>query len=206
MEAIDVVVRFGDLAAVDRVSLAAAPGEVLAVVGENGAGKTTLMNVLFGLVRPSAGEVRVGGRRVAFRSARDAIAAGIGMVHQHFRLVRTLTVAENLVLGDEPARGALLDARAAEERTAALAADLGFRIDPRARVEDLPVGAQQRVEILKSLARGANVLILDEPTAVLTPQESDDLFRVVRTLAAKGKTVLFISHKLGEVAAASTRV
>ena len=198
--------RFGACVAVDSVSLQADDGEILAIVGENGAGKSTLMNVLFGLVRPTTGDLFVRGKSAAFRGPRDAIAAGIGMVHQHFRLVHTLTVAENVALGFEPRRGAWVDAREAERRVETLAAELGFSIDPHALVETLPVGAQQRVEILKSLARGAGVLILDEPTAVLTPQESDDLFRVVRALAAAGKTVLFISHKLGEVMAVSTRI
>ena len=199
--------RFGALTAVDAVSLVIPRGEVFAIVGENGAGKSTLMNVVYGIHRADAGTIRVRGEAVSFRSPADAIEAGIGMVHQHFTLVRTLTVAENVSLGDEPVRGAwTFDRRASEEKVKALAKDLGFTIDPRALVGDLPVGGQQRVEILKSLSRGAETLLLDEPTAVLTPQESDELFAVLRRLAAQGKSVVFVSHKLQEVMAVSSRV
>ena len=199
--------RFGALVAVDGVSLSIPRGEVFAIVGENGAGKSTLMNVVYGIHRPDAGTIRVRGEVASFRSPADAIAAGIGMVHQHFTLVRTLTVAENVALGDEPTRGAwTFDRRAAEEKVAALARELGFTIDPRALAGDLPVGGQQRVEILKSLSRGAETLLLDEPTAVLTPQEADELFGVLRRLAAQGKSVVFVSHKLTEVMAVSSRV
>ena len=201
-------VRFGACIAVDDVTLAAQPGEVLAIVGENGAGKSTLMNVLFGLVRPTQGEVRVDGARVQFTGARDAIRAGVGMVHQHFRLVATLSVAENIALGNEPVRGRglLFDVDTARERTRLLASSLGFTIDADAIVGELSVGAQQRVEIMKSLARGAKTLILDEPTAVLTPQEADDLFHTLRALAKSGAAVIFISHKLKEVQALASRI
>jgi len=198
--------RFGRLVANDEVSLSAAPGEILAVVGENGAGKTTLMNVLYGIHRPDSGEIRRRGERIELESPRDAIRAGIGMVHQHFRLVRDLTVAENVVLGTEPTRGVWLDRGAAEERVRRLAAEVGFSVDPRAVIERLSVGAQQRVEILKALTCGAEVLVLDEPTAVLTPQESDELLRMLKRLAEAGKTILFVSHKLSEVTSVSTRV
>ena len=190
----------------DDVSLDVAPSEVVAIVGENGAGKSSLMNVLYGLYRPDAGEVRVRGRPVALKGPRDAIHLGIGMVHQHFMLVPALTVAENVVLGREPRRRGLLDLRRAAEEVSDTSKRLGLSIDPGARVEDLAVGAQQRVEIVKALHRGAEVLILDEPTAVLTPQESDELQKVVRRLADAGRSVIFISHKLREVLSLADRI
>ncbi|HET8985930.1 MAG TPA: ABC transporter ATP-binding protein [Trueperaceae bacterium] len=174
-------------------------GEVHALIGENGAGKSTLMKILYGLQAPDAGTIAVDGTPVTITSARDAIQLGIGMVHQHFMLVEPLTVAENLVLGSEPHRGPLLDYRAARRRTAELIAEFGFDIDPDERIEDLPVGFQQQVEILKALYREARILILDEPTAVLTPQETRGLFRFLTDFAAKGNAAVFISHKLDEV-------
>ena len=198
--------RFGAVKALDDVSLDIGTGEVLALVGENGAGKTTLMNVLYGLYQPDAGDIVVGGRTVRLRSPKDALALGIGMVHQHFMLVPTLTVAENVVLGREPSRWGRMDVQRACEQVAATCERFGFRLDPRARVDTLSVGSQQKVEIVKALHRGAQVLILDEPTAVLTPQEADDLFRVARELAAGGRTVVFISHKLREVLSVAERV
>ncbi|EPX63112.1 Ribose ABC transport system, ATP-binding protein RbsA [Cystobacter fuscus DSM 2262] len=198
--------RFGAVTALDDVSLDIGTGEVLALVGENGAGKSTLMNVLYGLYHADAGEVLVGGQPVRLKSPRDAIARGIGMVHQHFMLVPTLTVAENVVLGREPTRFGRLDQERACQEVAATCERFGFKLDPRARVDTLSVGSQQKVEIVKALHRGAQVLILDEPTAVLTPQESDDLFRVARGLAAGGRTVVFISHKLREVLSVAERV
>jgi len=197
---------FGDCVAVDDVSLAAAPGEVVALVGENGAGKTTLMNMAYGLYRPTAGEVRVRGRPLPAGSPAQAIAAGVGMVHQHFMLVPTLTVAENVVLGAEPRRGLRFDRAAAERAVADLAGRLGFALDPRAPVSACSVGTQQRVEIVKLLYRGAEVLILDEPTATLAPAEAQELLGLVRSLAALGKTVLLVSHKLSEVLAVASRV
>ncbi len=188
------------------MSLELRPGEVLAVVGENGAGKSSLMNVLYGLYHPDAGDIVIDGQPVRFKSPRDAIARGIGMVHQHFMLVPTLTVAENVVLGREPTRRGRLDLDRACAEVAATCERFGFQLEPRARIDLISVGAQQKVEIVKALHRGAQVLILDEPTAVLTPQEVDELFRVVRGLAAQGRTVVLIGHKLKEVLGVADRV
>jgi simple sugar transport system ATP-binding protein len=194
--------RFGPLVANDRISLSVAPGQVHALLGENGAGKTTLMNVLYGLMQPDEGEILVDGKPAAFHSPKDAIAAGIGMVHQHFMLVPTFTVAENVTLGiEQSGRAGLLDSRRTRREVAELSHRYGLDVDPDALVEDLPVGLQQRVEIVKALVRQANVLILDEPTAVLTPAETEELFRIVRQLKATGTSVIFISHKLREVQA-----
>ncbi|AKQ64288.1 ABC transporter ATP-binding protein [Myxococcus hansupus] len=176
------------------------------MVGENGAGKSSLMNVLYGLYQPDAGVMTLDGQPVRFKSPRDAIARGIGMVHQHFMLVPTLSVAENVVLGREPTRRGLLDLERAVQEVAATCARYGFQLEPRARVDTLSVGSQQKVEIVKALHRGAQVLILDEPTAVLTPQESDELARVMRGLVAQGHTVVLISHKLKEVLGVADRI
>ncbi|GAA1737774.1 ABC transporter ATP-binding protein [Microbacterium paludicola] len=192
--------------AVADVSLEVAAGEVLALIGENGTGKTTLMNLLFGVHSPDAGSVLIDGREVAIHSQQDAIRHGLGMVHQHFALVPSFTVAQNVLLGREPVRFGLFDNAAAERRVAELAAEMGFAIDPGRLVRDLPVGAQQRVEILKALAADARLLILDEPTAVLTPSEADDLLVLVRSLAASGRSVVFISHKLPEVQSVADRI
>jgi simple sugar transport system ATP-binding protein len=198
--------RFPGVLANDRISLAIAPGEIHALVGENGAGKSTLMKILYGLYQPDEGTVAVRGERVVLDSPRRAIALGIGMVHQHFMLIPRFSVAENVVLGAEPARGGRLLADDARARIAALAEQYGLAVDPDAPVAGLSVGEQQRVEILKVLYRGAEVLILDEPTAVLTPQEVDDLFANLRRLRAEGKTVVFISHILEEVLAVADRI
>jgi ABC-type uncharacterized transport system ATPase subunit len=198
--------RFGSLVANNAIDFELKRGEIHALLGENGAGKSTLMNVLYGLHQPDEGEIRLDGEPVTVDSPRRAIRLGIGMVHQHFMLVPVMTVAENLVLGSEPYRGPLLDYKAAAERTREISDTFGLAIDPEARVEDLGVGAQQRVEILRALYRGANVLVLDEPTAVLTAQESQDLFKVLRTLAHEGTSIVFISHKLNEVLDVSDRV
>ena len=187
------------------VDLSVQRGEVHAVLGENGAGKSTLASILAGLYRPDDGEVLVGGEPANFGSPRDALARGVGMVYQHFRLVERFTVAENVILGD-PRQPMLLSTRRAENTVAELGRKYGLPVNPRASVEDLSVGEQQRVEIVKMLYRGADVLILDEPTAVLTPQESENLFETVRAMAAEGKSVIFISHKLSEVLAVSDRV
>jgi simple sugar transport system ATP-binding protein len=210
--------RFGPLVANDRISLSVAPGQVHALLGENGAGKTTLMNVLYGLMQPDEGEIVIDGKPVSFNSPKDAIAAGIGMVHQHFMLVPVFTVAENVTLGienEDPSRGGmggssprgirarvgLLDRRRTRREVADLSHRYGLDVDPDALVEDLPVGIQQRVEIVKALVRQANVLILDEPTAVLTPAETEELFRIIRQLRDGGTSIIFISHKLREVQA-----
>jgi simple sugar transport system ATP-binding protein len=196
--------RFGDLVANDHIDLDVARGEVHALLGENGAGKTTLMRILYGLTHPDAGAIEVGGQPVTIASPRDAIAAGIGMVTQHFSLVRPMSVAENVALGRSS--GLRLDLEAARSRVRAVGSTFGVGVDPDARVADLSVGEQQRVEIVKALARDCRVLILDEPTAVLVPQEVEALFDSLRRLVAEGLAVVFISHKLGEVRAISHRV
>jgi ABC-type uncharacterized transport system ATPase subunit len=194
--------RFGSLVANDRIDLSVAPGQVHALLGENGAGKTTLMNVLYGLMQPDEGEILLDGKAVRFHSPKDAIAAGIGMVHQHFMLVPVFTVAENVTLGiEETNRAGLLDRRKTRRDVRALSQRYGLEVNPDALVEDLPVGIQQRVEIVKALVREATVLILDEPTAVLTPAETEDLFRIIRQLKEGGTSIVFISHKLREVQA-----
>jgi len=192
--------RFGPLVANDGISLSVAPGQVHALLGENGAGKTTLMNVLYGLTQPDEGEIVIDGKPAKFGSPKDAIAAGIGMVHQHFMLVPVFTVAENVTLGIEEAdRIGLLDRGKTRDDVRELSHRYGLDVNPDALVEDLPVGIQQRVEIIKALVRNANVLILDEPTAVLTPAETEELFRIVRQLKDGGTSIIFISHKLKEV-------
>ena len=197
----------GGTLANDAIDLDLRRGEILALLGENGAGKSTLMGILYGLLRPDAGEIRLRGEPVRFRSPRDAIRHGLGMVHQHFMLVPTFTVAENFVLGRPSPRWPLLeDRRAVAARIAGLARRHGLAVDPDARVDRLSVGQQQRVEILKALYRGAEILILDEPTAVLTPQEADELLAILRGLAAAGRSVVFISHKLDEVLRVADRV
>jgi simple sugar transport system ATP-binding protein len=207
LELVDITKRFGDLVANDDVTLTVEEGEIHGLLGENGAGKTTLMNVLFGLLRPDSGEIRIGGEPVRISDPGDAARAGIGMVHQHFMLVPVFTVAENVVLGSEPTRGRVFyDRRKAAANIRHLSAEYGLEVDPDALVEDIPVGVQQRVEILKALERDAHVLILDEPTAVLTPQETEALFRIMRSLAASGRSILFISHKLKEVLEIADRV
>jgi len=190
----------------DCISFDVRWGEVHAVVGENGAGKTTLMKIVYGMVRPDGGRIYVDGRPAEIRSPADAIRLGIGMVHQHFMLVDVFTVLENIVLGHEPRKGGAIDLEAARRSVQALLREVGFDLDLDARVEELPVGLQQRVEILKTLYREAKILILDEPTAVLTPQEAGELFRFLRGFVARGNTVIFISHKLAEVMEVSDRV
>jgi general nucleoside transport system ATP-binding protein len=201
--------RFGSLVANDEIDLVVQPGEIRALLGENGAGKTTLMNVLYGLMQPDEGEILLDDKPVAIHSPRDAIRAKVGMVHQHFMLVPVFTVAENVTLGSEPVRRlplglpslGLLDRRKARREVLELSERFGLRVDPDALVEDLPVGVQQRVEIIKALLRDARVLVLDEPTAVLTPGEAKDLFRIMRELREGGRSIIFISHKLREVQA-----
>jgi ABC-type uncharacterized transport system ATPase subunit len=198
--------RFGSLVANNAIDFELKRGEIHALLGENGAGKSTLMNVLYGLHQPDEGEIVLEGSPVEIDSPRRAIQLGIGMVHQHFMLVPVMTVAENLVLGSEPRKGPMLDLASAAARTREISERFGLAVDPDAKVEDLGVGAQQRVEILRALFRGAKVLVLDEPTAVLTAQESQDLFRVLRALAEDGTSIVFISHKLNEVLDVSDRV
>ena len=199
--------EFPGVVANDDVSLDVRRGEVHALLGENGAGKSTLMNILYGLSSPDAGEIRVKGKPVTFHSASDAIEAGIGMVHQHFMLIPVMTVAENVVLGTEPVKDrVLLDESAAEQKVAEMAKRFKFAVDPAALVEDIGVGQQQRVEILKALYRNADILILDEPTAVLTPQEALDLFEILRALRREGVSIVFITHKLGEVLEIADRI
>jgi simple sugar transport system ATP-binding protein len=193
--------RFARVVALDGVDLTVDAGEIHALVGENGAGKSTLMNVLVGLLRPDAGEMLVGGERYVPRTAADAIARGIGMVHQHFMLVPPMTVAENLILGRERARMGLLDLPRAEREIRAASERYGLAVDPRSRVNTLSVGAQQRAEILRVLLAGARILVLDEPTAVLTPQEAESLFAVLRRLRSGGTTIILITHRLAEVTA-----
>jgi general nucleoside transport system ATP-binding protein len=200
--------RFPGVVANDGVDFEVAAGEVHALLGENGAGKSTLSNILIGLYRPDEGEILLHGRPVEFSSPRDALDAGIGMVHQHFRLVPPFTVAENVVLGDhrDVGRSFVLHPREIERRVAELAEQYHLAVHPRARIWQLSVGEQQRVEILKTLYRDARILILDEPTSVLTPQESQALFRTLRVMAADGRAIVFISHKLHEVKAVADRV
>src|SRR6201996_5344068 len=194
--------RFGSLVANDRIDLSVSPGQVHALLGENGAGKSTLMNVLYGLLQPDEGEILLDGKKVQFNSPKDAIAAGIGMVHQHFMLVPVFNVAENVTLGMEETRpSGLLDRRRTRRDVRELSQRYGLEVDPDALVENLPVGIQQRVEIIKALVRKATVLILDEPTAVLTPAETQDLFRIIGQLKDSGRSIVFISHKLKEVQA-----
>ena len=199
--------RFGSLVANDRIDLEVSPGQIHALLGENGAGKSTLMNVLYGLYEPDEGQILVDGQPVRFGGPADAIAAGIGMVHQHFMLVPVFTVAENVTLGMEPVRRlGILDRRRARDEVRQLSRQYGLDVDPDARVEHLPVGTQQRVEIVKALLRQAKVLILDEPTAVLTPGEIDELFVILRSLRESGRSVVFITHKLKEVQAVADTV
>lgn len=198
--------RFGDVLANDHVDLSVAARSVHAIIGENGAGKSTAMNILYGFYSADAGQVLIDGRPRSITSPRDAIRIGLGMVHQHFMLVEPLTVTENIILGAEPVSGLVIDRKRAGARVRELSDQYGLKIDPDARVEDLSVGQQQRVEILKTLYRGARILVLDEPTAVLTPQEVSELFAILRSLARQGKTIIIITHKLAEVLAISDNI
>ena len=199
--------RFGSLTANDGIDLAVGDGEIHAILGENGAGKSTLMNIVYGLLAPDEGTISVDGKVVTIDSPLDALAAGIGMVHQHFMLIPVFTVAENIVLGHEKTKGpGLLDLEAARKEILRVSAEYNFDIDPDALVENLPVGLQQRVEIIRALIYDAKVLILDEPTAVLTPQETDELLRNMKKLKAKGTSIVFITHKLREVKEAADKI
>ena len=206
LELREVTKVFPGVVANDNVSLALEEREIVALLGENGAGKSTLMNIVYGLLSADHGEVLIDNKPVKIRSSRQAIDLGIGMVHQHFMLVEPLTVTENIVLGREPGRFGVIDMKAARARVVEISERYGLRIDPDARISDLEVGLQQRVEILKALYQGARVLILDEPTAVLTPQEVRELFAVVRSLVDEGLSVVFITHKLEEVMAVADRI
>lgn len=205
VELLEITKRFPGVLANDRVTFSAQPGEIHALLGENGAGKSTLMNILCGLYQPDGGTIALDGRPVTFQSPRAAIVAGVGMVHQHFMLVPSQTVAENVVLGQRDLKF-VINRRQIEAEVRQLGAQYGLPVDPQASVWQLSVGEQQRVEIIKVLYRGANLLILDEPTAVLTPQETAGLFHTLRQMTAAGKTVIFISHKLDEVLAIADRV
>jgi simple sugar transport system ATP-binding protein len=199
--------RFPGVLANDNISFSLQEGEIHGILGENGAGKTTLMNILYGLYHPDEGEIRIRGKSVQIKSSGDAIQAGIGMVHQHFMLIPVFTVTENVMLGDEPTKFAgILDRESTAKRVKEISSSYGLEIDPGAHVSTLPVGVQQRVEIIKLLYREADILIFDEPTSVLTPQEADQLFRIMHSLAERGKSIIFITHKLREVIEVADRI
>lgn len=199
--------KFGSLVANDAIDLVVESGEIHSLLGENGAGKSTLMNVLYGLYQADAGEIYIDDKPVKFSGPGDAMAAGIGMVHQHFMLIPVFTVAENVALGHEPTKKlGVLDLDAARALVIQISERFGFNVDPDALIEDLPVGVQQRVEIIKALARNAKILVLDEPTAVLTPQETDELMDIMRDLAKSGTSIVFITHKLREVKAVADKI
>ncbi|MDO7975468.1 ABC transporter ATP-binding protein [Oceanotoga teriensis] len=195
----DITKQFPKVLANNKVNLKVKKGEIHALIGENGAGKSTLMNQLYGLYKPTSGEIYIMGEKVEINGPKDAILKGVGMVHQHFMLVDNLTVAENVILGSEPKKGISLNLKKAREEVKKLSDRYGLYVDVDAKIEDIPVGMQQRVEIIKTLYRGAEILILDEPTAVLTPQEIEDIFEIMNKLRDDGKTIIFISHKLHEV-------
>lgn len=199
----DIVKKFGDFVANDGINLTVHKGEIHAILGENGAGKSTLMNQLYGLLKPTSGQILVNGKPIEMNNPRDAIAAGIGMVHQHFMLVQPFTVTENIVLGTEPVKGVKLDMATARKNVEELSQRYGLAIDPDAKIEDISVSMQQRVEILKALYRGADILILDEPTSSLTPQEIEELIVIMRNLTRDGKSIIIITHKLKEIKAAA---
>ena len=206
IEMLNITKVFPGIVANDRISFRVEEGEIHALLGENGAGKSTLMSILFGLYEPDAGIIKIRGKEVRIHSPNDATALRIGMVHQHFKLVHSFTVTENIVLGLEPANPwGNLDLRTADKRVAELSETYGLAVDPKARIENITVGMQQRVEILKILYRDADILIFDEPTAVLTPQEIDELLAIFRRLKEEGKTIVFITHKLKEIKAAADR-
>ncbi len=205
LEMRNIVKQFPKVLANNNINIKLHEGEILSLLGENGAGKSTLMNVLYGLYKPTSGQIFLNGEEVSFSSPKDAIVRGLGMVHQHFMLVETLTVTENIILGSEPGTAGIIDYKRAREEVGMLSKKYGLKVDPDALIESMPVGLQQRVEILKALYRKAKVLILDEPTAVLTPQEVDELFEVIKTLVATGVSVIIITHKLEEVKELSDR-
>ena len=207
IEVRDLTKKYGDFTANDKINFTIREGEIHAIIGENGAGKTTLMNMLYGILQPSSGEILFRGKPVKFNSPKDAIAQGVGMVHQHFMQMPSLTVAENVILGIEPTKkgGVIFDQKKARQMTMEAAEKYQLHVDPDALIEDITVGMQQRTEILKMLYRDNEILIFDEPTAVLTPQEIDELMQIMKNLAAEGKSILFISHKLAEIMAVADR-
>lgn len=198
--------RFPGLVANDSINFELKKGEIHALLGENGAGKSTLMNILFGLYQPDEGEIWINGKQSVIDGASKAIELGIGMVHQHFKLVQPFTVAENIVLGNEPKKGTTIDYKLANQKVKEISERYGLKVDPQMRIQDITVGMQQRVEILKTLYRGAEIVIFDEPTAVLTVQEIEELIEIIRNLAAEGKSIIIITHKLKEVMALSNTV
>ncbi len=195
----DIVKKFGDFTANDGIQLTVHKGEIHAILGENGAGKSTLMNQLYGLIKPTSGDIIINGKKVEMNNPRDAIDVGIGMVHQHFMLVAPFTVTQNIVLGTEPTKGIALDMETARKNVVEISEKYGLSIDPDAKIEDISVGMQQRVEILKALYRGAEILILDEPTSSLTPQEIVELIEIMHNLTRDGKSIILITHKLKEI-------
>ncbi|MCQ2240026.1 ABC transporter ATP-binding protein [Treponema sp.] len=209
IEMLNITKRFPGIIANDNITLQLKKGEIHALLGENGAGKSTLMSVLFGLYQPEEGEIRKNGKKVQINNPNDATALGIGMVHQHFKLVENFTVLDNIILGSEPMQSGVkrffVDRKAAEKKIMELGNQYGLSIEPKLKIEDLTVGMQQRVEILKMLYRDNEILIFDEPTAVLTPQEIDELMQIMKNLAAEGKSILFITHKLNEIMAVADR-
>ena len=206
LEVRNITKKFPGVIANEDVSIRLMPGEILALLGENGAGKSTLMNIVYGLYHPTSGEILVNGEPVVFHTPKDAIACGIGMVHQHFQLVPVMTVVENVMLGDESTKAGMLDRKLVASRISELSARYSLAVDPHAVIEDLPVGVRQRVEIIKALYRNADILILDEPSAVLTPQEIEGLFEVMQLLRGQGKSIIFITHKLKEVLHIADRI
>ena len=199
----DIVKKFGDFVANDHINLTVHKGEVHAILGENGAGKSTLMNVLYGLYQPTEGTIAINGKEVVIDGPKKAIEMGIGMVHQHFMLVQPFTVTENIILGMEPMKGVRVDLKTARQKVIEISERYNMKVDPDAKIEDMSVGMQQRVEILKVLYRGAQNLILDEPTASLTPQEIAELIEIIDNLTADGKSVILITHKLKEIKASA---
>lgn len=197
--------KFGDFTANHNINLDVRKGEIHALLGENGAGKSTLMNILYGLYTPTEGEIYINGKKTVISDPNVAISKGLGMVHQHFMLIEPFTVLENIILGTEPTKGIVLDLETARKSVVELSEKYGLKIDTEAKIQDITVGMQQRVEILKALYRGAEILIFDEPTAVLTPQEIQDLIKIIKSLADQGKTIIIITHKLKEIKAMANR-
>ena len=206
IEMCNITKEFPGIIANDDVTLQLKKGEIHALLGENGAGKSTLMSVLFGMYQPEKGVIRKNGQEVQIKDPNDANRLGIGMVHQHFKLVECFTVLDNIILGAEPMHGCVVDRKAARKRVVELSEKYGLKVDPDARIEDISVGMQQRVEILSAIYLGAQILILDEPTAVLTPQETERLFKILRRMREQGCAIIIITHKLNEVLSISDRV